>query len=241
MLDINNVDLEITGQAWSNLNIKCGAYKQIVTCQENGYIIGERKSAISGIESDKYCKYCQFVNSVDHILLSCKAHKKSQIERHDCIVEEMWRAIMIKYDQIYVGNEDIVELPEGGKAWKGKEMMFRIDGKYPKKPDITWKVGKEKAYIIDITIVANKNLSLAFFGKIKKYMELREKLRKCWDINNIKIVPVVITTGGLINKYSVQKIKEMGLQLKWEKIVRNLLCQQMIEIMKRFYQDDFKF
>ena len=59
---------------------------------------GYRKSKIMKNERLKYCPLCKDkIATVEHILLSCIYHKKSQIEKHDNIGIIIWEGLIRKY------------------------------------------------------------------------------------------------------------------------------------------------
>ena len=48
----------------------------------------------------------------------------------------------------------------------------------------------------------------------------------------VRIIPVVITINGFIHKKTVAELKkELGVKLKYEEIIKNLLIKEMKDLM----------
>ena len=91
---------------------------------------------------------------------------------------------------------------------------------------------EKKGYIIDTTIVADENISRAYIKKVAKYWTLQEVVRREREMKYVRIIPVVITINGFIHKKSVAELKkELGVKLKYEEIIKNLLIKEMKDLM----------
>ena len=87
------------------------------------------------------------------------------------------------------------------------------------------------AYIFDVTVVKNDRARSAYSEKVNNYRELAERLRKDRGLKRIIITPVVVTTSGLISRYSIQKLIECEFNIKWPPVIRELIIHQMKDIM----------
>lgn len=67
------------------------------------------------------------------------------------------------------------------------------------------------AQIIDIAIPNSHNLQNAFSEKLTKYEELKDEIMRMWKLKKLTIVPVVISTTGVIPKNLHQSIKTLDL------------------------------
>ena len=110
-------------------------------------------------------------------------------------------------------------------------MLANSYGKFPKRPDIFIR-DKAKARIFDVAIVADENLTKAYANKIAKYKILAKKLQDYQKIKDIKIIPVIITTSGLINKLSVLDLQKEQIHINWTKIVKDMVIRNMQDIMR---------
>ena len=225
-------------EAWRTLNIKKDAYLQVLKMQEEAMFTGTRKANILQNPSAKYCKYCaNTVCSVSHILLGCPIAKKAQISRHDIICRELYYSLYRKYRQFnntvwpkyipkctYFPDQDITLL-------YNKEVLPRSTGNYPKRPDLYLEIGGETGYIFDVSIVKDNKVRETYSTKVGKYQQLSQKLHDEKGLKKAYIIPVIISTNGLLNKHSVQRLIDLEINIKWHPIIRELLIHQMKDIM----------
>jgi hypothetical protein len=80
------------------------------------------------------------------------------------------------------------------------------------RPDITLvdKVA-EKVTLIDIAIVNTHNLESTHNYKISKYMNLQSEIKAQWQVDHVKIVPIVLSTTGVITNNLHVDIKDLDL------------------------------
>ena len=224
--------------AWRTLNIKRDAYLQILKMQEDAIFTGNRKAHILNKPIAKFCKYCTNTTcSISHILLGCPIAKKMQIRRHDNICKEIYYAIYKKHKQ----HDNTVwpsHIPKCTRFEKenitilyNKEVLPRSTGAYPKRPDVYVEFGQELAYIFDVAIVSDHKVRETYSQKVGKYQQLSQMLYQEKGIKKAMIIPVIISTSGLINKHSYQRLRELEINIKWAPIIRELIINQMKDIM----------
>ena len=237
-VESNDVISEPLIAAWRTLNIKKDAYLQILKMQEEAMFTGIRKAHILNNPSAKYCKYCpNTVCSISHILLGCPITKKAQISRHDIVCRELYYALYRKYRQhnnttwakyipkcTYFPDQEITLL-------YNKEVLPRSTGNYPKRPDLYLEIGGETAYIFDVSIVKDCKVRETYSQKVGKYQQLSQKLHDEKGLKKSYIIPVIISTNGLLNKHTVQRLIDLEINIKWPPIIRELLIHQMKDIM----------
>jgi len=113
--------------------------------------------------------------------------------------------------------------------------IIKADGieSYARRPDIYLENRKEKkAYILDVTIVADENISRAYIKKVAKYWRLQEKVRSERELTYVRIIPIVFTINGFIHKKSTIELKKaLGLKIKYEELIKNTLINEMKDLM----------
>lgn len=69
------------------------------------------------------------------------------------------------------------------------------------RPDIivTYKTQKQ-TYVIDITVPNTHNLQQSYGEKLNKYCELAEEIKKMWQQDKVTILPIIISTTGVVPK-----------------------------------------
>ncbi|KAL1455720.1 hypothetical protein WDU94_009793 [Cyamophila willieti] len=78
------------------------------------------------------------------------------------------------------------------------------------KPDILYFNLKEKsASIVDVTIPLDENINTAYMNKIVKYEDLKRQVKNMYNLNNVNILPIVISTNGLVHKNTRENIKTL--------------------------------
>lgn len=83
---------------------------------------------------------------------------------------------------------------------------------YNNRPDITFvdKLNKH-TFIIDIAVPNTNNIQSTIVEKTRKYTELQEEIKKVWKMNTVTIVPIVISSTGVVPKQLSQALKILDL------------------------------
>jgi ABC-type uncharacterized transport system substrate-binding protein len=57
---------------------------------------------------------------------------------------------------------------------------------------------KKTVYLIDVAIQNTPNLEKKYNEKIQNYLPLAEEIKSVWKLNNVTIVPIIISATGVI-------------------------------------------
>ena len=115
----------------------------------------------------------------------------------------------------------------------------RVTDRMARRPDIyLQKDLNNKAYIIDVTIVTEKNSTKAYAQKINKYKALQEIIREKRGIKKVKIIPVIITINDFIYKISIEELKELELEIYFTKTIKTLAIKQMKDLMFYLFNEN---
>jgi len=110
-------------------------------------------------------------------------------------------------------------------------LMDNINDHFARRPDIYLEnTSEQKAYIIDVAIVNDKNIVKAYGSKLETYSTLSQKLRESKRLKYVYIYPVIITINGFINKVSVNKLNKLGLELNYVKMIRTIIIREMQDL-----------
>jgi hypothetical protein len=75
-------------------------------------------------------------------------------------------------------------------------------------PDITFMIKKTKnTFLIDIAIPNSHNLAKTIINKQNKYQELVHEICAMWKQNAAQVIPIVISSMGVIPKSLTQSLK----------------------------------
>ncbi|BFU26583.1 hypothetical protein, conserved [Entamoeba histolytica] len=83
-----------------------------------------------------------------------------------------------------------------------------------------------------MTVVTYHNINGVYLKKRNMYKELKNILMKIEKLKDVKIIPVVISINGLVNKESNKLIKELKNDIDIEKEIKNNGIQNMIDVME---------
>jgi hypothetical protein len=70
---------------------------------------------------------------------------------------------------------------------------------------------KKTVYLIDIAIPNTPNLEKKYHEKIQNYLPLAEEIKSIWKLNNVTIVPIIISATGVIPKSLYRSIATLHL------------------------------
>ncbi|XP_045466617.1 uncharacterized protein LOC123675312 [Harmonia axyridis] len=70
---------------------------------------------------------------------------------------------------------------------------------------------KKEANIIDVTVPADDNISRAYTEKITKYEDLAFELKEIYNLRKVYIIPLIITTNGLVETHLGENTALLGL------------------------------
>jgi hypothetical protein len=80
------------------------------------------------------------------------------------------------------------------------------------RPDITFMNKKTKnTFLMDIAVPNTHNLAKTITDKQNKYLELTNKICAMWKQNTAQVIPLVISSTGVIPKSLSQSLKRLNL------------------------------
>ncbi|RZF42371.1 hypothetical protein LSTR_LSTR004179 [Laodelphax striatellus] len=69
----------------------------------------------------------------------------------------------------------------------------------------------KKAYIIDVAVPLDDNLVSTLAEKKRKYQPLSVELKDIYRLESVEVIPIVISTNGLVTREWVQAKEKLGL------------------------------
>lgn len=106
---------------------------------------------------------------------------------------------------------------------------------YNNRPDITL-VDKTKkhTFIIDIAVPNTNNIQKTISEKIRKYTELQEEITRVWKMNRVTIVPIIISTTGLVPKQIFNSFAALNLSKYTYSLYRKQLSSTHAVLSENF-------
>lgn len=185
----------------------------IATRNYQKYIIKDPKTP-----TDK-CRLCHTqTETIEHITGGCPILAPRQYtQRHDDVCRIIHQEIAKKYSLIcyhtpyYKYQAANVLENKTAKLYWNRDII--TDKTTPhNKPDITLIHKPTKTtYLIEISIPNSQNVKKKHTEKIEKYIPLAEEIRQMWHQDIVKIIPIIVSSTGLIPKSLHDSLK--GLEL----------------------------
>ncbi|XP_039759615.1 uncharacterized protein LOC120633471 [Pararge aegeria] len=167
------------------------------------------------------CRKCNSNSeTIQHITGACKLIAQTEYKhRHDQAANIIHQKLAYKYNLIsnlkpipyykYV-PESVLENNEYRLYFDRAILTDRTI--HYNRPDITLQDKKNRtAIIIDIAIPNTHNLQNTISEKLSKYTDLKDEIKRMWRLNEVSIVPIVLSTTGVIPKQLHQSLSLLNL------------------------------
>ena len=152
--------------------------------------------------------------TIDHLISGCPTLAPNEyLNRHNRVGQYLHWKICKQYGSQNANNwyehqpEAVTETDNVSILW---DYSIQTDRKIKaNKPDITVKDKREKnCKLIDVKIIADKNVSLAEFERLSKYKDLEIEVEKLWHMETVTI-PAVIGALGMIKKGTEKHLEKI--------------------------------
>lgn len=223
--------------------------------ETEGFMLGIQDQVVNTRNYQKYiikadiptdsCRKCSTTQeTVEHILSACQSLASSQyLERHNKVAIILYLEILKAY-QITPLNQDpyykykpppVVESEDTRIYWdKGIITDQTVNHN---RPDITVVDKKNRsALLIDVSIPSNNNMENKYAEKIRKYTDLKREVKLMWDLQEVRIVPIIITTMGLIPKNLKSCINTIGIPWNTYRLMQKSVILDATHIVRSFLE-----
>jgi hypothetical protein len=79
-------------------------------------------------------------------------------------------------------------------------------------PTIMIIIKKKQAYLLDIAVPNSHNITQTYNTKINKYLELSVAMRNLWSLEKNSILPLIISTTGIVPQSLFKNLKILDLE-----------------------------
>ena len=160
---------------WKEYQITNSMYKLTSMVIENAFITPYKKAIMNKSPTDGICKTCNVKNTQRHILSWCKENNYDLIQRHDIVVDEVYKVIIKeRLNDGYEYSRKFIQFT-GGFLEKGKVIGSILKDKYLNdgslKPDIVY-VSISEIIVIDVNICLEGRMKMNYNEKFNKYLKL---------------------------------------------------------------------
>ncbi|XP_066932175.1 uncharacterized protein [Clytia hemisphaerica] len=219
LLDEPHVDKTLTTDWIRSSTLKRATEATICAIQEQAVTTRYIQRRIFHQQVEETCRICnREKETIHHIISGCTVLAPTKyLQRHNNLCKYIHELLMRENDlkqertPWYEHQPHPVEENESTKIlW---DFSIQTDHQIDhNKPDIVFlnKQTKE-ALIIDIAIPSNYNIPRKRIEKIRNYTDLAVELKTLWNLNKVKIVPIIIGATGVIHKGLSDDIGNLGL------------------------------
>lgn len=171
------------------------------------------------VEDDK-CRRChQVTETIQHITGACQAlASREYTERHNDVAKVVHQALALKYDLLSGAEvpywqyqpKSVLDNRTHQLYW---DRSVLTDRPIPhNRPDI---ILVERAngttWLLDIGVPNTHNIKGYFEEKLKKYEQLAEEIRQVWQQREVYVVPLILSSTGVIPKSLLEGLTKLGL------------------------------
>jgi hypothetical protein len=168
---------------------------------------------------DELCRRCgKESETFQHITAACEQLAPTEyVKRHDGVANVIHQKLAeaaeliadkspyCKYTPATVLENDHCKLYWNRSILTDKTITFN-------RPDITFMNKKTKnTFLVDIAVPNTHNLAKTIIDKQNKYQELAHEICAMWKQNAVQVIPIVISTTGVIPKSLSQSLRRLNL------------------------------
>ncbi|KAI5720846.1 hypothetical protein M8J77_025714 [Diaphorina citri] len=170
---------------------------------------------------NEMCRLCnQITESIQHLTSGCKVlAPKEYLNRHNLVANIIHQELA---KNITSSNRTCVPyykykpttVLENGEFKLLWDMSVHTEHNLlSNRPDILFINKKEKkAAIIDVKIPMDDNIHIAYTEKLMKYDDLKRQMKNMYQLDEVTVLPIIITTNGLVHKYTKINIEKLNIK-----------------------------
>lgn len=192
--------------------------------------------------ADDTCRRClRAPETIQHITAGCQTLSSTEyLHRHNCAgkiihlkLAQLHKLTSDKKPYYEYTPENILENDTARLYW---DRTVLTDKAIPSnRPDIILQNKTErKTFLIDIAIPNSKNLQETIQNKIAKYTDLAHEVKEQWRQNSVVIVPVVLSSTGLVPKALAKSLETLGLPISLIGDLQKSVVLNTCNIVRKF-------
>lgn len=171
------------------------------------------------------CRLCgKITESIEHLSSGCSVlAPKEYTNRHNLVANVIHQALKNKIQAsttsvpYYKYNPQPVVENNDTKLYWNMPIITDTNIQH-NRPDIVM-MDKEtsrlnnngKGFIIDVAIPLDENMQKTYIEKIRKYQDLKYKITQMYKLSSVSVIPIVISSNGLVHKNTKQGLQACGL------------------------------
>lgn len=220
--------------------------------ETEGFIIAIQDCTIRTRNYEKYIlkspetiDICRMCNSpgetIEHITAGCPClSNTAYLGRHNEIAKVIHRQLALKYNLINNPPPFYKYLPAA--VLESNDIVLYWDRPIItdrtvdfNRPDIVIidKTNKS-ATLVDIGCPLTNNLQKTEREKVIKYQNLAIEIRHIWELNDVRIIPIIISATGVVTKHFVKHLDQLNIPKGLIKTIQKAAILQTCHIVRKF-------
>lgn len=200
----------------------------------------------TSILNDK-CRKCHAQpETIQHITGACTTLTQTDYtHRHNQVTNIIHQKLAIKHKLIqdtktpyYKYTPETILENETHKLYYDRAILTDKIIQY-NRPDLTLQEKRNKiTFLIDIAVPNTHNLQKTISEKINKYSDLKVEVMRIWRQKKVYVVPIVLSTTGVIPKYLNRSLKLIELNDNIYIALQKAAILNTCRIVRKFMQID---
>lgn len=196
--------------------------------------------------ADDRCRKCREQSeTIQHITGGCSALAQSDyLYRHNQVANIVHQELAFKCNLVkdklpYYKYKPSPVLESASFTLYYDRSIITDRAVHNNRPDIVLlsKFGK-KAYLIDIAVPNTHNIEKTIAEKHRKYTELKDEVQRLWNMDNVYIVPIVLSATGIIPRSLHHSLSLLELKAGIYVCLQKAVILSTTRIVRRFMSID---
>ncbi|KAL1447249.1 hypothetical protein WDU94_007620 [Cyamophila willieti] len=191
------------------------------------------------------CRKCnQFSETIEHVIGGCPALADNvYLGRHNQVAKIIHQELAKMYELVsdpppfynYI-PEPVLESRNHLLYWDRTILTDKTVAH--NKPDIVY-INKQEnnAIIIDVAVPLTHNVQKTETEKVTKYEDLKEEMKRIWRLNNIVIIPVVISSEGVTSKNFKINLEKLDIKTYARWNIQKSVILQTCHLVRKFLRN----
>ena len=239
-------DEDASNRWLKSATLKRATESMICAIQEQAITTKYIQRKIHRTTNEDQCRLCRkATETIHHITSGCVAMAPTKyLQRHDNVCKYVHDLLLNEFNfkdmptTWYLHKPRAVEENENAKILWNFSVQTDHAMQHNKPDIIAIDKAKNTAYIIDVAIPNDNNISRKRLDKIRAYTDLAVEVKTLWGLSNVEIVPIIVgATGAIYNGFD-KDIKKLNLErVKFDKFqIQKIALLGTAHIVRGFLQ-----
>lgn len=244
-LDQNNVDIDASN-AW----LSSGE----LFPETEGFMIAIQDQVISTKNylkhiikdpntQDDRCRMCgKRPETIQHLTSACeKLAQTEYLQRHNRVAAIVHQQISQNLNLITHSNPcpyykyEPAPVLESARFTLYYDRSILTDRAIPNnRPDIILRDKQlKKVYLVDIAVPNSHNIEDKLREKVQKYRDLGDEVKRMWDVDFVKIIPLVLSATGIIPRCLKENLEILGIKKNTAQVMQKSVILNTTRIIRK--------